>query len=161
MTKREEKQAKRIAHAIVELVERADGPVTFAQIEREIPGFKSNGDSGWEYAFDWSNGTETVIWDAMTKAGLAALKMVVSKRKVAVQRVSVAIYLLEERVLENEYWMPLVLLPARGANMDTPHWLMRCSPSSLKELASMTELEGRYRLLSPSPLRFTADQFSL
>jgi hypothetical protein len=34
-----EKQANRIADAIVELVERTDGPVTLARIHREIPGF--------------------------------------------------------------------------------------------------------------------------
>jgi hypothetical protein len=42
-----EKSANRIADAIVELVERTDGPVTLAQVEREIPGFAKKDPPAW------------------------------------------------------------------------------------------------------------------
>ena len=42
-----EKQTNRIADAIVELVERIDGPVTLAQVEREVPGFAGHAPPFW------------------------------------------------------------------------------------------------------------------
>ena len=48
--KQMEKQASRIAGAIVDLVERTDGPVTLEQIEREVEGFVTSGPPSWSYA---------------------------------------------------------------------------------------------------------------
>ncbi len=42
-----EKDTRRIADAIVELVERTDGPVTLVQVEREVPGFAKHDAPSW------------------------------------------------------------------------------------------------------------------
>ena len=81
-----EKQANRIADAIVDLVERTDGPVTLAQINREIPGFGTGEDPSWAYHINHEGGVG-IIWDGMTKAGTEALRKVIRGRRVAVQLV--------------------------------------------------------------------------
>jgi hypothetical protein len=43
-----ENQANRVADAIVDLVERNNGPVTLARIGREIPGFAKSRDARHE-----------------------------------------------------------------------------------------------------------------
>jgi hypothetical protein len=121
-----EKLANRIADAIVDLVERNNGPVTFARIAREIPGFAKNEPPAWEYYLE-RDGGETVIWDGMTEAGFTALRKVMSERRVAVQYVNSLLYILEDCVIDNDRWLPIVLLPARAANLDTPRWHVRCS----------------------------------
>ena len=42
-----EKETCRIAHAIVELVERTNGPMTLVQVEREIAGFAKYEPPSW------------------------------------------------------------------------------------------------------------------
>ena len=42
-----EKETCRIAHAIVELVERTNGPMTLVQVEREIAGFAKHEPPSW------------------------------------------------------------------------------------------------------------------
>jgi hypothetical protein len=54
--KQTEKQATRIADAIVDLVERNDGPVTLAQIEREVEGFAKEEPPTWEYFLERDDG---------------------------------------------------------------------------------------------------------
>lgn len=61
----------------------------------------------------------------MTEAGLAALNNVTSEHRVAIQFVNVLPYLLENCIITRENWQPILLLPARAANIDTPNWLMR------------------------------------
>jgi hypothetical protein len=160
-----EKQANRIAEAIVKLVECTDGPVTLAQIHREIPGFGTKEPSSWEYVIERHDGKgEVVIWGGMTEAGLAALRKVMSGRRVAVQRlVNPLLYFIEGHCYESENWMPIVLLPARAANLDTRLWRMRGSQAFLDYSIATAAAEGMddVRLLTPSPVRCTADQFSV
>jgi len=160
--KKIEKQACLLADAIVELVERTDGPVTLIQIEREILGFASNQPPSWEYVIE-QDGGETLIWDGMTEAGEAALRKVMSGRMVAVQYLSNPIlYFLEDRYPQCENWMPVVLLPTRAANLETPKWLMRFSENFLDLCMRMAADAGKlgYRRLTPSVVRNTADRFS-
>jgi len=116
--------ANDIADAIVELVERTDGPVTLARVEREVSGFAKKEPPTFHYATQTVDG-ETIIWDGMTEAGAAALRMVMRGHRVAVQPVDVRPYLAEGYLLENENWFPVVLLPARAANLEARHWLVR------------------------------------
>jgi hypothetical protein len=98
----------------------------------------------------------------MSEAGLAALKRVLSERRVAVQFVSPLLYVvLENRIVPNENWMPMVLLPPRAANLNAERWLSRVSQSMLDRLQSMPQENGRYQVLKPSPVQSTADQFAL
>jgi hypothetical protein len=158
-----EKQANRIADAIVELVERIDGPVTLARIDREIPGFAKNEPPSWEYVIE-RDGGETFMWDGMTEAGLAALRKVMTGRRVAVQSlINLLPYLLEGGYPQRDNWMPVVLLPVRAANLDTPNWRMRCSQQTLDEFmrkAKQTRKRG-YRPLTPRAVRGTADRFAV
>src|SRR5436309_4753621 len=130
MAKQMEKAATRIADTIVELVERVGGPVTFARIEGEIPGFTSDGVRGWEYAIE-KNDREMIIWDGMSQAGFTALRRVLSEHRVAVQYVSPVLYVVEGHLLQNENWVPMALLPARAANVDGPRWLTRLPQEAL------------------------------
>jgi hypothetical protein len=158
-----QKQARLIADAIVELVERTDGPVTLARIDREIEGFAKNAGPSREYVIEHGGG-ETLIWDGMTEAGLAALRKVMSGRRVAVQHlINLAPYLLEGRLPPNENWMPVVLLPVRAANLDTPKWLMRYSEKFRDLCMRMAGERGErgYRQLTPSASSNTADQFTV
>ena len=157
MTKRD--QASRIADAIVDLVERVDGPVTLARIDREIPGFAKQETPSWEYVIEHDGG-ETLIWCGMTEAGLEALRKVMSGRRVAVQSlVSLLPYLLQGGYPQCDSWMPVVLLPVRTANLDTPNWRMRGSQQFLDH-CMRTAARG-YRLLTPSAVRGTADRFAV
>ena len=66
-------------------------------------------------------------------------------------------YLLEDGLIYNENWRPIVLLPARAANLDSPKWLVRASQDYV---AIALDTPG-WRLLKPATVSFTADQFSL
>jgi hypothetical protein len=144
MTKQVEKQAKRIADAIVEMVGRADGPVTLAQIEREVPGFKSEGAFGWQCYIE---GQDEAVWSGMTEAGAAALWKILSERRVAVQYVSPQVYLREGRRLRIGECLPLGLVPAAAANFDTPHLFMRLSDTDLEMLRTIPGAPDRLRPL--------------
>ena len=159
----QEKQAEPIADAIVDLVERVNGPVTLARIDREIAGFAKNNPPSWEYFFEHGGG-ETLIWDGMTKAGLAALRMVMSGRRVAVQSlVSLLPYVLEGGYPRRDNWMPVVLLPVRAANLDTPNWRMRCSQRAMGDLMRKAKQRGTrgYHPLTPGVVGATADRFAV
>jgi hypothetical protein len=93
----------------------------------------------------------------MTEAGLEALKRVMDGRKVAVQFVSMLPYLMEGRFLTDDDWQPIVLIPARAANLRGPKWLMRGS----EVLASMALERSDWRPLTPGAVGATADRFSL
>src|SRR5262245_40941427 len=84
--KMKSKAASRIADRITELVDRADGPVTLARIEREVPGFAAKGQRSWTYETEGDNGEDgSLIWDGMSKAGRDALRSVRVARRVAIQ----------------------------------------------------------------------------
>jgi hypothetical protein len=156
-------QADRIADAIVELVERTDGPVTLARIDREILGFAKKEPPTWEYVIEHSGG-EALIWDGMTEAGLAALRKVMPGRRVAVQPlINLLPYILEGDYPRRDNWMPVVLLPVRTANLDTPNWRMRCSQQAMGDLmrkAKQTGTQG-YHPLIPNAVGATADRFAV
>jgi hypothetical protein len=157
-----ENEATRIADAIVKLVERIDGPVTFAQIQRDIAGFAAKTAPAWDYIIE-NGAKETVIWTGMTEAGLAALEKLISGRRVAFQSVNVWPYLLGDVLVDHPDWQPVVLLPAKGANLSIPQWLMRVPPDKRNQLVTFAKKKGKrgYRPLKPAALRFNADQFSI
>jgi hypothetical protein len=156
-----ENRANRIADAIVDLVERCDGPVTLARIHREIPGFGMDEDPSWSYYIEHEGG-ESILWDGMTEAGTKALSKVIRGRRVAVQLVSAILYLLEGYSILNERCRPIVLLPARAANLETPAFLLRVARAQHEWMKRVTaeKIPGN-RLLIPRPVGSTADCFSL
>jgi hypothetical protein len=107
-------------------------------------------------------GGEALIWDGMTEAGLAALRTVMSGRRVAVQSlVNLLPYVLEGGFPGRNNWMPAVLLPVRA--LDTPNWRMRGSQQFLDHcmrMAAKTGAQG-YRRLTPGAVRVTADRFAV
>jgi hypothetical protein len=151
-----------IANSIVELVESTSGPVTLARITREISGFAEDGAPSRDY-FVQDGETECVIWDGMTEAGLAALRNVISERRVAIQFVNPMVYIVENCVSGSENWQPIVLLPKMAANLDTPNWLVRASQGARDYCIERAAKEGRsgYQQLTPCPIRFTADQVAV
>jgi hypothetical protein len=159
-TQQIEKHACHIADAIVELVERTDGPVTLARIHREVPGFAKEDPDVWKYVIEGNDG-DTIIWTDMTEAGLIGLCKAISARRIAVQRLaSPLLYIIEGFYYPQvENWTPVVLLPARAANLDTPNWRMRSSAAFQKHCMD-SGVQG-YRLLTPGHVRYTADQFSI
>jgi hypothetical protein len=162
-SKKLQMQANHMADAIVDLVERTDGPVTLARIERKIQGFATKETPSWEYVVEYRGG-EALIWDGMTEAGLAALQNVMSGRRVAVQPlINLVPYLLEGGFPRRDNWMPVVLLPVRAANLDTPKWRMRGSEQLLDQFMRMAAEAGErgYRRLTPSAVRITADRFAV
>lgn len=156
--------SNKIADAIVVLVNDTDGPVTLLQVEREVPGFAMNGLPAWYFAFHRAGGDD-FVWGGMTEAGEAALRKIIYGRKVAVQFVTPQPYLLDGGgcYLDREDWQPLMLLPVHAANISTPSLLARLSPQSLKDAVANAPSERRadVRLLTPRPLRFSEDYFSV
>jgi hypothetical protein len=153
--------AKHIANSIVELVKRIGGPVTLAQIAREIPGFSREEPPAWSYIVTHAGG-ELLVWDCMTKEGYSALRSVMSGRRVAVQFVNRMPYILERCVSGSQNWQPLVLLPKSAGNLETPLWLLRASPG-YREYSMARAAKERiagYQKITPRPVRFTADQLS-
>ncbi len=149
--------ASAISKAIVEIVERTDGPVTLAQIEREIPGFAGEGGQAWDYTL-----AERVVWDGLTEAGTMALSDVISGGKVAIQIVNELYYALEGCLVCCDDCVPIVLLPKKAANLQMPNRLVRVSQSGRDLLAERARAKGvtGYRFLTPSEMRFTADEFA-
>lgn len=155
-------KADRIAAEIVELVERTNGPVTFLDIEREVHDFRKEEPPVW--AFMLGANEEDVLWADMTKHGIAALHKVLDEQMVAIQYVNWLPYLAAEGfVLPYDNWRPAMLLPARAANLKTWRWLTRASPEYQKYAINQAAADGRpgYRRLTPAPLRFSADRFSV
>jgi hypothetical protein len=157
-------EADRIAADIVALVERMDGPVNFLDIEREVHGFRAEEPPTWDFLFGNTN-EETVLWGGMTKAGIAALHKVLDQQMVAFQYVNTLPYLLGEGfMLPYDNWSPTVLLPTKAANMQLGSgWLMRASSEFRDFTINNAVAQGKsgYRVLTPAPLRFTADRFSI
>jgi hypothetical protein len=157
------RQASRIADAIVELVERTDGLVPLTQLHSDIPGFAKEGADGWEYYLERDDG-ETVIWVGMSEVGVEGLCKAISERRIAIQLLAnPLLYLVAWGYPKCENWLPVVLLPAKAANLDTPKWRMRASPAYQKRCMEEAAATGEpgYRLLTPGPVRCTADQFSV
>ncbi len=152
----------KIADAIVDLVNVTDGPVTFSRVELEIPGFAKREPPGKGYVIELRSGAELLIWSGISEAGYEALSKIISGRRVAIQFVNVLAYMFDECPNYPD-WMPTVLIPAKAANIEAPRRLMRTSEYSQKYIMKQAAAEKKagYRLLTPAPMRFTADQFSL
>lgn len=142
-----EKEVDRIAAAIVDYVERANGPVTLCEIDREIPGFATDLPAAWGCQREL-NGRLAVYWTGMTQAGAAALNKVMFGRKLAVQPTTILPYLLERALIRDDNWQPVLLLPARAANLSTPQALFRL-PTEFLERAKIKRV---WRQLTPAPM---------
>ena len=154
-----EKQTNRIADAIVELVERTDGPVTLVRVQREVPGFAGHEPPFWHHVITHASG-ETSYWGGMSEAGFAAFRKVTVGRMVAIQFVNIVPYLVDGVVSTDETWQPIVLLPARAANMDTPTGLIRYPQWFLEHMVRLAATgKSRSRQLTPHYVGATADQF--
>jgi hypothetical protein len=140
------KQVAGIAHAIVELVERADGPVTLCKVHREIVGFGAL-EPPFRATYREEGDIRKVLWADMTKAGAQALDDVMFGQRVAVEVVdALPHYFMEGGSLECENWQPIVLLPARAANISTRNGLFRVPPAFL----TPTEVRPSWRVLRPA-----------
>jgi hypothetical protein len=156
-----EKLSDKIADAIVALVNDKNGPVTFSEVEAEIPGFAKREPPTKGYALELRPGAEILIWGGMSEAGYLALRKIISGRRVAIQFVNLLPYIFDDYPSDDD-WMPAMLLPARAANLETPRWLWRTSEYCRNYIMAKASAEKKagYRVLTPTPLRFTADQFS-
>lgn len=136
-----------------------NGFVTLALVEREVAGFAKHEPPTWQHVVTHASG-ETSFWYNMTEAGLAALEKVMSERRVAVQFVTPVLYILEGCLFKDENWQPIVLLPARAANVDSPNWLIR-APDWYQDFVAKAAANGKtgHRLLTPGSVCFTADPF--
>jgi hypothetical protein len=145
-------KANQIANGIVDLVEEAGGPVTFARIEQEILGFAAQHGhkTSWDFFFVGED-KEDLIWDDMTEEGYAALQMVITERKVAIQVTPQPIYWLEGRWPHRQNWLSISLLPARMANLQGPRLLARGDKQYLDQVMARAAAEGAsgYRVIGP------------
>ena len=135
------------------LVECAGGPVTLAQIEREVAGFKAenNATQSWEYVTG-EDQDENLIWDGMTEEGCAALRSLLVERRLAIQMTPLSIYLLEGRCPVDQTWAPISLIPAGMANLETPRLLMRGPQECLDQVMARARDEGvaGFRVIDPT-----------
>jgi hypothetical protein len=158
--------SNKIADAIVDLVNETDGPVTLSQVALEIPGFATQEPTTHGYALGSSAGAEMLIWAGMSEAGYSALRKIINGRRVAIQFVSALPYILDSSPAYcpiYDDWQPTMLLPAKAANLETPRCLIRASDGYRSHTMRRAAADKRedYKMLTPSPLRFTADQFSI
>jgi hypothetical protein len=156
LSERMTRKAKRIADAIVDLVERTSGPVLLHQLDQMVSGFKASGPWGYNY-FITNNGREVIYWQGMTEAGLEALRSVLSSRRVAVQYVSGMLYFVDGVQVDADAWEPIAFLPVRAANLETPKWAIRASPAARAKALSLDP--SVFRPLTPQSVRSTADDF--
>jgi hypothetical protein len=155
-----DKQVDRVADAIVGLVERTDGPVTLARVHREVDGFAQHEPPFWAHVVRCASG-EVSFWCEMSKAGLAAFQKVMDERRIAIQFVNTLPYVLDGCFRENENWQPIVLLPARAANLDGPKGLIRVPQEVQDQIArAAAEQKTSLRPLAPRYDGATADHFS-
>src|SRR5947209_3761597 len=76
--------SSKIADAIVDLVNVADGPITFSDVELAIPDFSRREGPAKGYVIELRAGAEMLIWSGMSEAGYLALCKVISGRRVAI-----------------------------------------------------------------------------
>lgn len=155
-------EVERIANEIVDLVERTDGPVLLNEVDEIVRGFSKPRGPSYSY-FASKNGREVTFWYNMTYAGQKALQHVLETRRVAVQLVNQLPYFLEGVRFCDDTWQPIVLLPLRAANLETPNFNVRLTANLQKAYLEHVRATRRvgYRPLAPLPVRFTADRFSL
>lgn len=148
--KRDDKLAKEttlIADAIIDLVESTGGSVTVFQLEREIRGFATEGLDHWDCYVERGD-EHFVVWEGMTEAGTLALQRVLFANKVAIEFTTPLIYLvLEGRCLQCENWCPILLYPAKAANVRTPQGLLYLPKQFLKP----EMMRPRWERIIPAP----------
>jgi hypothetical protein len=122
-----------IADAIIRLVETSVEPVTFSRVAREIPGF-----AGPPY-YDVRSHMDKrkIFWTNLTEDGRDALTTVLNGR-VALEATSPLPYLLDGNgempapgADENGIWVPLLLHPAKTANLALGPGLFRVPRGAL------------------------------
>ncbi len=151
MKRSKELSPSQIANAIVDLVERAGGPVTLTRLEREVPDFAQlDGRHDWSWVA--GDNDEDVIWDGMTEEGCEALRRVVSERRVAMQSCPSSVYVFESRRPHDPAWVPIVLVPAGMANLETPRLLIRGSQQVLDMMTARAATDGvsGFRVIGPA-----------
>lgn len=158
VTRSRTSKVARIANEIVDLVERADGPVPLNKLDEHVRGFRAPYGPSWSY-FIRHNAGEAIIWNGMTRAGNKALRQVLNDREVALQLVNALPYVAENVRLLDPDWQPAVLLPVRAANIDGPHWAFRVPPALAPKMMAGWAGDARYRSLTPRQIGFTADRF--
>jgi hypothetical protein len=136
---------KRIADAIVDLVNRKGGPVLLREVEEQVPSFAAAKDPSRQY-FHTQGGGESTIWSGMTEEGYRALREVLNTRQVAVEYVRRLDYLAAGFRGTDPNWVPIALIPARMANLSTPVWNVRVSTWVQQEAAK----DPRYQRISAS-----------
>jgi hypothetical protein len=140
-------ETNRIADAIVKLVERSRGGVTLFKLDREIPGFATEDPDSWD-CYSELGGNQQIYWDGMTEVGTLALQQVLFGNKVAVEFTTPLIYLLlEGRYLNCENWCPVLLYPAKAANVRTPQGLLYLPKQFLKP----EMMRPRWERITPAP----------
>jgi hypothetical protein len=156
-----EKEAARIADAIVELVERTDGPVTLARVQKEISGFAKHEPPSWRHQRrHWRTGRVISFWCEMTEAGFRAFQKVINERRVAIQFVNELPYFMDDCLIDADDWQPIVLLPSRAANVDSQNWHLRVPQEVYDQLAKrVAERKSRVRPLKLRYAGCTADRF--
>ena len=99
----------------------------------------------------------------MTEAGEAALRKIIYGKKVAIQFVTPLPYLLDGGgcYVDRDDWLAIMLLPARAANISTPDFLARLSQKCLEDACRPSEKRAAVQLLTPGPLNFSVDYFSI
>jgi hypothetical protein len=93
----------------------------------------------------------------------AALRDVITGRKVAIQYVIPMFYIVENPLCECENWEPVVLLPKSDGNLESPNRLLRAS-RGYQEYALRCASEGKMsgiRRITPRAASFAADPFAV
>src|SRR5262245_40222767 len=141
-------EATRIADDIVALVERTGGPVTLCRVHREVAGFAAAEPPYREICREKA-GQRVIYWSGMTEAGAQALNDVLYGSRVAVEIVNVLPYFLDGGGLENDDWVPIVLLPASHANLSAKNGLFRVPKELLPSWKVLTPAGGSARPTDP------------
>jgi hypothetical protein len=157
-----EKLSDTIADAIVDLVNDTDAPVTLLKVDREVPGFAQSRLPAWCFTLRGTS-RDGFVWGGMTEAGEAALRKIIYGKTVAIQFVTPLPYLLDGGgcYVDRDDWQAIMLLPARAANISTPDFLARLSQKCLEDAGRPSEKRAAMQLLTPGPLSFSADYFSI
>jgi hypothetical protein len=125
-----------MAKAIADLVEASDY-VSFAEVDREVPGFKAEGLSVFELRMGGAP-----VW-LMSAAGGDALRLLFDRRRVCVTPSSVLTYAIDGASLGDPDWQPMTLRPAVFANFVTAAGLLVQVPKA--NLASIRRHNNRER----------------
>src|SRR5258708_39051781 len=116
-----ETRSRKIAEAVVDVVNDAAGRVTLLQVEREVPGFAMDGLPAWYFAFHRAGG-DGFVWGGMTEAGGAALRKIIYGRGGGIQFVTPLPFLLNGGAgfPHPARWLPIMLPPPPAPEIKGP-----------------------------------------